>query len=260
MRYTLLALVCAAVSPVAVCAFARPTIDTRLDRAGDMAVYAAAVSGPVADNGVTKVRLGSLYRDSLVVTDVALPVAGGTITNLVAGDNIVIDSPAPGVRRISATASSVPSGWETVSNAALTAFSRSTNYTDAAILSRIAEDIEDESFDKALSAYNGAFLYEIVTNINERENGTWLTVSTYIPYLEHYATNNYKAARIANERATNLELWRRSVTNDLLSATNPIFSNAVRRVASELIKTAVSGLDGSSSVADVITALKAIGD
>ena len=232
MRHTLFALVCAAVSTVASSAFARHTTNTCIDRSGDIAVRTAAVFGPVVSNGVTKARLGSLYRDSLVVLDVALPSSAGVITNLVAGDNITIDSPMPGVRRISASVLSVPSGWDIVSNAALTAFSQSTNYTwaivsnaaltafsqstnytDAAIISRIAEDIDDASYDKILSAYNGAFLYEMVTNINDRANGMWRTVSTYISYLEHYATNNYKAARIANERVTDLELWRKSLTN-----------------------------------------------
>ena len=34
------------------------------------------------------------------------------------------------------------------------------------------------------------------------------TVSTYLPWLEDYATNNYTAAKLANRRAKDLEAWR----------------------------------------------------
>ena len=105
---------------------------------------------------------------------------------------------------------------------------------------RIADSVDDGAADKALSARQGTFLYELVTNINERENGTWRTVSTYIPYLEHYATNNYKAARIANERVGKLEKWRRD-------------EEETKRRLSEALQSLDSG---SSSVSNVIEALK----
>ena len=116
------------------------------------------------------------------------------------------------------------------------------NYTDAAIAASISDSVEDESADKSLSARQGAFLYEMVTNVNDRENKTWRTVSTYIPYLEHYATNNYKAARIANERVGKLEKWRRD-------------EEETKRRLSEALQSLDSG---SSSVSNVIEALKSV--
>lgn len=55
----------------------------------------------VAEGGVTKTRLGSLRPDDRVVTDVDLSQAPGLITNLVAGQGIVIDDVTNG-KRISA--------------------------------------------------------------------------------------------------------------------------------------------------------------
>ena len=116
------------------------------------------------------------------------------------------------------------------------------NYTDAAIAASISDSVEDESANKSLSARQGAFLYEMVTNVNDRENGTWRTVSTYIPYLDHYATNNYKAARIANERVTNLEKWRRDEED-------------VKRRLTEALQSLDSG---NASTSNVIEALKSV--
>lgn len=95
MRHTLLALVCAAVSTVASAAF------WPFSMFSDDAT-ATSVSVPVTSNGVTKTRLGNLYRDNLVVIDVDMSKAQGGITNLVAGDNIIIEEPAPGTKKISA--------------------------------------------------------------------------------------------------------------------------------------------------------------
>ena len=95
MRHTLFALVCAAVSTVASAAFWPFSLF-----ADDAS--ASVVGAPVVSNGVTRTRLGSLYRDSLVVTDVDLSRASPGITNIVAGSNIVVTDVAPGVKSISA--------------------------------------------------------------------------------------------------------------------------------------------------------------
>ena len=76
MRQTLLALVCAAVSTVASAAF------WPFSMFSDDAT-ATAVPTSVTSNGVTKTRLGNLYRDNLVVIDVDMSKAQGGITNLV---------------------------------------------------------------------------------------------------------------------------------------------------------------------------------
>ena len=94
MRHTLLAFVCVAVSTVASAAFWPFSLFDD--------VNAAATPELVTSNGVTKTRLGTLYRDNLVVVDVDISKAQGVITNIVAGNNIIVEETAPGTRTISA--------------------------------------------------------------------------------------------------------------------------------------------------------------
>ena len=52
--------------------------------------------------------------------------------------------------------------------------------------------------------------------MDEAASSRWETVAAYIPWLEDYATNNYRAARLANRRARDLEAWQ--YTNALTRA------------------------------------------
>lgn len=193
----------------------------------------------VVTDGVTRTRLGALYKDDLVVTDVDIQKVTG-MTNLVAGSGIVIED-IPGGRRISAT------GVATGSVERIVAVYDATNITprlsvkadrsDTLAGYGITNAYTVDEVDSALSVTNEFTrrdelprcvsdltndlgfvdktvtnaLWAVVTNINDNVEGYWYTTKSYIHYLENLATNNYYAALIANRRATSLEEWRNTV-------------------------------------------------
>ena len=165
-----------------------------------LAMCALQVSG--ADK-VIKARLGALRRDDMVVVDVG-DVEGDVVTSvngqtgtvhLVAADvgaATMQDVSAFVATNVAESVSSLAEAVEGHSSSISNLESRvSANERDIGGLQRFKADAE--AFDD--------YLHRTMTSI-------WLTVSTYVPWLENYATNNYTAARIANVRAWNLEAWR----------------------------------------------------
>lgn len=151
-----------------------------------LAVCTLQVSG--ADR-VTKARLGDLRRDDRVVVDV--DGVGGDVVTSVNGQTGTVNLVAAdvGAATMQDVADFVATNvTEFVSN---TASRVSANERDIGYLKQFKS--EAEAFDD--------YLHRTTTSI-------WLTVSTYVPWLANYATNNYTAAHIANVRAWNLEAWQ----------------------------------------------------
>ena len=190
----------------------------------------------VTSNGVTKTQLQHLYRDDYIVTGVDLSDVSGGITNLTAGDNVVIEDVGSDgkVKRISAVGgleqdgvnalirlydstnltlridakadqSEVPTSVSQLSNdsgfvtASVTNGLASSDYVDAAV-----GDVRGTLEDKL----DTSVFTEIVipaTNRIARLEYNW---DGWFPTLIDYATNNYAAARLANHRARRLEAWQ----------------------------------------------------
>lgn len=87
---------------------------------GDVPPKTHDPSHEVTSNGVTKVQMQHLYKSDYIVTDVDMSAAGGGITNLVAGQNIVISDVGDGgkIKRISAVGGGGWTDWQEVTNVA----------------------------------------------------------------------------------------------------------------------------------------------
>ena len=148
----------------------------------------------VSSNGVTKARLGDLYRDSTLVVDVDISKSSGIITNLVAGNSIVIEHIDEGTLRISYTGAVVSTGdYENLSNKAMTAYYKSvTNHKDIVGL-RLSDEFLSWSNRSAHARLdniqtNMTFVHRDLTNLSARTPyvapvEAWSTVWNPVPVI-----------------------------------------------------------------------------